>query len=163
MADISVRLQGIDECSRALQALAPKLRQRALRNSLAAGARVYRDEARRLTPVLAVAVKRKGGALRRKPGTVRGAIAVRTSKQARRAGNVGVFVNVRPAKFSDRGANKPNDPFYWRWLEFGSRKMPAAGMLTRAARGAGAQALARITATLGPQVARLNSKGGALR
>jgi HK97 gp10 family phage protein len=62
----------------------------------------------------------------RKPGTVKQAIRVRTSKADRRAGDVGVFVNVRPAKAGQRGAKNPNDPFYWRWLEFGTKKMPPA-------------------------------------
>jgi hypothetical protein len=50
---------------------------------------------------------------------VRNAISVRTSKRDRREGNVGVFVNVRPAKAGARGAKSRQDPFYWRWLEFG--------------------------------------------
>jgi hypothetical protein len=54
----------------------------------------------------------------RKPGTVRNAIRVRTSKEARRAGNVGVFVNVKPLRRGG-GARSPDDPFYWRFLEFG--------------------------------------------
>jgi HK97 gp10 family phage protein len=121
-------------------ALPDKLRRRALRNALAAGARVVRDAARAQTPVL----RPEFASPRRKPGTVKNAIVVRTSKRDRLAGDVGVFVNVRPAKgakfktvrgtalfglvktktrmqtkASKRGANSPDDPFYWRFLEFG--------------------------------------------
>ncbi|MEJ1935960.1 HK97 gp10 family phage protein, partial [Nostoc sp. NIES-2111] len=102
--------------------------------ALAAGARIVRDEARRSAPVL-----RQADA-RRKPGTVRDAINVRTSKQARADGNVGVFVNVRPLKASQvrafkakggKGASNPADPFYWRWLEFGRQGRAGAAAAPR--------------------------------
>ena len=38
----------------------------------------------------------------------------------------------RAAKAGQRGARNPNDPFYWRFLEFGTRKMPARPFLQRA-------------------------------
>jgi hypothetical protein len=44
---------------------------------------------------------------------------VRTSKADKKDGNVGVFVNVKPAKSGQRGAKSRDDPYYWRWLEFG--------------------------------------------
>lgn len=123
MGEIDVRIRGLDDLKAQLLAIPDKLRRRVLRNALAAGARIVRDEARRLAPVL------REPDPRRTPGTVRDAIVVRTSKAARRSGDVGVFVNVRPLKakqiraFKARGggkaANNPNDPFYWRWLEFG--------------------------------------------
>lgn len=122
MAGIDVRIRGLDDLKAQLRALPDKLRRGALRNALAAGARIVRDEARRNAPVL------RQPDPRRKAGTVRDAINVRTSKQARADGNVGVFVNVKPLKarqvraFKAKGgkaANNPNDPFYWRWLEFG--------------------------------------------
>lgn len=96
-----------------------------LRNALAAGARLVRDEAKRNAPVMSSAAQ----APYRKPGTVKTAIKVRTSKLDRRAGNVGVFVNVKPAKAGQRGAKNPSDPFYWRWLEFGTKKMRARPFL----------------------------------
>lgn len=115
---IGVRIGGIPELKAELAALVPKLRVRALRNALAAGARVVQRAARGATPVIsASAVEVRRGY--RKPGTVQKAISVRTSKIARRQGDVGVFVNVRPAKRGLRGGRNPNDPFYWRWLNFG--------------------------------------------
>lgn len=122
MAEIEVRIQGLEEVMAQLRAVPAKLRVRAIRNALSAGARIVRDEARQAAPVLAEPDPR------RTAGTVRNAIVVRTSKQARRAGDVGVFVNVRPLKASQvraykagggKAASNPRDPFYWRWLEFG--------------------------------------------
>ena len=119
-----VVVKGIDDLVAALKAIPSKLRYRAVRNALAAGARIVRDVARRETPVISISnpMVQRGY---RKPWTVRDAIVVRTSGVARRSGDVGVFVNVRPLK---RGGGKynPNDPFYWRWLEFG-RKSRAVG------------------------------------
>jgi HK97 gp10 family phage protein len=127
---MAAEIKGIPDFKAKLQEIPKALRRRVLRNALAAGARTVRDEARRLAPVL-----RAGdlSAPYRTPGTVRKAISVRTSKVARRAGDVGVFVNVRPARAGNRGAKNPKDPFYWRFLEFGTRKMPARSFLRPAA------------------------------
>lgn len=161
MAGEQAQVQGLDEFKRAAAAIPAALRKRVLRNALAAGARLVRDEARRNAPVLSLGNQMK--APYRKSGTVRDAIRVRTSKADRQAGDVGVFVNVRPlpgnkwkrssyksllgvtrtkwllVKKTERGAKNPNDPFYWRWLEFGSKFMaarpflkPAAGRLSEA-------------------------------
>lgn len=155
MAGESVQVKGLADLKRKLEQLPKAMRARVLRNALAAGARDVRDTARRNAPVLQL-----GGALKapyRKPGTVRNAIRVRTSKAARKAGDVGVFVNVKPlpgnkykrettqtifrgkvtrwklTQKTERGAHNPNDPFYWRFLEFGTKKMAARPFLQRAA------------------------------
>jgi hypothetical protein len=174
---ISARFTGLPDLKAALAGFAPKLRVRALRNALAAGARVVQKAARAGAPVIspgAVAV-RKGY---RKPGTVQKAISVRTSKLARRAGDVGVFVNVRPAKRAQRGGKSPNDPFYWLWLEFGRattskgrRAVGKRGRVRVLRSGSGAirpikflqnaagklgEALQVFTKTIGLQIAKLN-------
>ena len=130
MAGEVVRIEGLDELKRKLAEVPKAMRKRVLRNALAAGAREVRDVAKRNAPVLTLGTSLN--APYRKPGTVKQAIRVRTSKADRRAGDVGVFVNVRPAKAGQRGAKNPNDPFYWRFLEFGTRKMPARPFLQRA-------------------------------
>lgn len=152
-----VRVRGVEDVKAELRALAPKLRKRALVNALRAAGRVFRDEARRLTPRLAVPVYRKGVKVR-EPGTVRKAISVRTSKIVRRRGDLGVFVNVRPLKKGRRGANNPADPFYWRWLEFGKSGYAGRRFLQQAARKA-SEALRKFEDTLGPMVRKLNRKG----
>lgn len=148
---ITGTIHGLPDLRAALAGIVPKLRKRALRNALASGARLVRDDARRAAPVLSSSIR----APYRRPGTVRKAISVRTSKVARRAGNVGVFVNVRPAKRAARGAKSPIDPFYWRFLEFGTAKMSPRRFLTQAA-GKLTAALARFQAEIGPQIAKLN-------
>jgi HK97 gp10 family phage protein len=181
---VEAKVQGLPDLRAALQSIAPKLRVRALRNALSAGARVVRDAARSVTPVMS----NEEAAVRapvRKPKTVRNAISVRTSRRDRRGGNVGVFVNVRPAKRGQRGAKSPNDPFYWQWLEFGWT--PATGKRGGQARnerqrerrrqgasyvpsipGAGflrfgatklSQALQVFVQKIGPAIEKLNNKG----
>lgn len=152
---VSATIRGIPDLKAALRSIPDKLRKRALRNALAAGARVIRDEAKRLAPVLQESQRQYPY---RQPGTVRKAISVRTSKQARRAGNVGVFVNVRPAKTGQRGAKSATDPYYWRWLEFGTKKMGDRSFLQPAANKL-SEALSVFIAKIGPAIAKLNNKG----
>lgn len=166
------KVQGLPDLRAALRGIPAKLRVRALRNALAAGARVIQREARARAPVLRTA------AAFRKPGTVRNAIVVRNSTEAKKAGNVGVFVSVRPAKgarfkttttnllglkvrvrrqvaASQRGAKSPNDPFYWRFLEYGTAKMRARPFLQPAARRLG-EALNVFLQKIVPQIKKLN-------
>lgn len=150
------KITGFDDLAKKLREIPAALRRRVLRNALAAGARVVRDESKRNAPVLGNPMK----APYRTPGTVKNAIRVRTSKQARKRGDVGVFVNVRPApgakyktvttnafglkgfgvksrvktKESQRGAKSKTDPFYWRFLEFGTAKMHARPFLQAGAK-----------------------------
>lgn len=132
----SQTVQGAEDVKRALRELPDKLRRRMLRTALAAGARVVRDAAKQAAPVLARDTPT------RTAGLVRDRIKVRTSKRDRKAGDVGVFVNVQPAagtktrggvvvQASQRGAKSRLDPYYWQWLEFGR----SAGMTKRRVSG----------------------------
>jgi HK97 gp10 family phage protein len=165
-----------------LKEIPKELRRGVMRNALAAGGRVIRDDARQAAPVLAAVKVRKSGQVVRKPGTLRKAIVVRTSKRSRAEGNVGVFVNIKPApgaKFktrrtkvlgitrkqrvmvrkSTRGADNPNDPFYWRFQEFKTVKGGDVGFL-RGAVSKFPQALAAVERALARAVARMNKKKG---
>lgn len=159
-------ITGLTEAIATLKALPDKLRKRALRNALAAGARLVRDEAKRKAPVISASdpAVRKGW---RKPGTLKNAITVRTSKVARRAGNVGVFVNVRPAKGavfrkgvqvkgSQRGAKNPSDPFFWRFVEFGTKRAKERKFLREGAQQLG-RALEAFKAAMSVALAKINA------
>ena len=173
----AVRLQGFDDLARKLRAIAPALRRQVLRNALAAGGRLVRDEARRNAPVLS----KPQSAPYRTPGLVKSQIVVRTSKVARKSGDVGVFVNVRPAKgakfkttttrlfglkvksrrqvrASNRGAKSKTDPFYWKFLEFGTAKMRAHPFLQPGARRL-PEALALFQAQVGKWFAKTDATG----
>lgn len=140
-AGLDVKVRGIPDLRAALSSIPAKLRVRALREALRAAGLVVRNAARARAPVISASAP----AVRlgyRKPGTLRRAISVRNSKIARQQGDVGVFINVRPApgaKFktlrsatgglklrlkvrgSQRGAKSPTDPYYWRWVNFGHK------------------------------------------
>lgn len=123
--------------------------------------KVIQAAARQAAPVLAVPTKR------RNVGTVRKNISVRPSKFARQAGNEGVFVNVRPIgnkaarvkKYGKEGAANPNDPFYWRFLEFGTKWMRARPFLRPAVESKGEEAIAAFMARAIPIIEKLNAKG----
>jgi len=151
-ASVSVKVAGIDELKRALAALPSKIRRKALTKALRAGAKVVQKAARAAVPVLATPnAYRTKGLLKRK-------ISVRVSKESRRAGDVGVFVNVKPAAKSARGATNRLDPYYWRFVEFGTKKMTARPFMAPAA-DALPQALAAFEREAVPAIEALNKRG----
>ena len=116
---VQVKLEGVDEFADAVRALPGVLRRRVIVGALRDGAREIQRIAKTYAPVI------KSASRHRRPGTLRNAITVRTSKFARQQGNAGVFVGVRPLrgarerKLGRRGATNPNDPYYWWFVEFG--------------------------------------------
>jgi HK97 gp10 family phage protein len=185
MADsFTVKLEGVGEFAAALRALPDVLRRRVVVAALRDGAREIQRIAKSNAPVL------KGPARFRKAGTLRSAITVRTSKFARKSGEAGVFIGVRPLrgarekKLGRRGATNPNDPFYWWFVELGTRPhviKPRTGktlawgigtkrgfaravahpgitgqkFLTRAAQSGGQQAISTAMRRVVPQIERL--------
>ena len=144
---IEAKTRGIEAYVDALNTLIPRMKRRVLLIALRAAGRVVQKAAKAAAPVLSMT--NKLSAPYRKPGTIRDAIKVRTSKASTRAGDVGVFVNVKPAKGCNVGAKNPNDPFYWRWQNFGWT--PRGGR-----RGSNANAAAhrkRVRAGAAPKIA----------
>jgi hypothetical protein len=103
-SDITVRLQGVEELKRALARVPDKLRRKGLLKALRVSARLVRDDARLAAPV------RQKPKPNRRPGTVKRAISIRTSKFARRAGDVGVFVMCGRCAAPDRNASAQPAP-----------------------------------------------------
>jgi HK97 gp10 family phage protein len=162
---IQVRVEGIADFVAALREIPRELRRKALLEALRAGGRIVRDEARRRAPVMRLSTHSGAAAFRRgirTPGLLRKSISVRTSKVARRAGDVGVFVNVRPAATGNRGARSPRDPYYWRWQEFGFRARAGAGFL-QAAGARLSDALRAMIQRLGPSIQKFNQRQGVRR
>ena len=160
MADaLQVKLEGVDDLKRALADASVKIRTKAVRSALREAGKVIQSAARASAPVLSVPTKT------RKSGTVKRNIAVRASKFARQAGNEGVYINVRGIRSKARvkklgkaGATNPNDPFYWRFLEFGTRKMAARPFLVPAAKAQGEAAIAKFMQSVIPQIEKLNNR-----
>lgn len=137
-----VEVKGLDELKSAMRLLPNKIRMRAVYKGLGSAGKIVRDEAVMRAPSL------KKNTKYRKTGTLKRAIALRRSKDAARLRMVGVFINVRPLKSALRstrsarkrsalgtpGAQNPNDPFYWRFVEFGTNKMDKKEFLAKAAK-----------------------------
>ena len=112
---ITATVEGLERLKIAFSGIPDKLRRKVLLSALRKGAAVVRKAARAATPELA-----KPTPYRTK-GLLKKRLMVRVSRASKAAGHVGVFVNVRPAKQGNRGAKNPNDPFYWRFIEFGTK------------------------------------------
>jgi hypothetical protein len=111
MADQFFSIKGIEAFLAKIADLPKALARKALRPSLLAGAYVVQKATVEATPRLAKPVYRNGKLIRT-PGLLKSRIKVRTSKDATRAGNIGVFVNVKPAAEGQRGKYSPLDPFF---------------------------------------------------
>lgn len=156
---VTVKLEGVNALKSALADASSKIRTRAVRAALRKAGQVISKQAKQDAPVLQAPTKT------RKPGTVQKAIVVRASKFARKAGDEGVFVGVRPLrgarqkKLGKAGAKNPNDPFYWRFLEFGTKNLKARPFLSPAAENRGAEAVSTFMDSVIPQIEKLNAKG----
>ena len=137
MSDVTVRIDGLEDMKRALNDVPVQLRKKVILSALRKAARVPLLAARQAVPELTTPSPY------RTKGLLKSRLMVRTSKAARSAGNLGVFVNIKPAagakyktvrsqgvvvsrrlkSFSKRGASSRVDPFYWRFVEFGTKKM----------------------------------------
>lgn len=157
---VTIKVSGLDELKRALRSASESIRKRAVRAALKDAGRVIQAAAKQAVPVLKAPTKY------RRPGTLKRRITVRASRLARRDGDEGVFINIRPLsgkaqvkRYGKASATNPNDPYYWRWVEFGTKKMSARSFLRVAATEANMrQALGVFTARLGPQIQKLNDR-----
>lgn len=160
MADeVQIRLDGIDELKQALANTSKRIRTQAVRAALRQAGRVIQAAAKQSAPVLAIPTKTRSS------GTVKRRISVRASKFARQAGDEGVYVSVKPLRgkadtrrYGRASASNPNDPFYWRFVEFGTRKMGAKPFLGPAARTQGEAAIQAFMQSVIPQIDKLNAK-----
>lgn len=109
---VTVKVEGLAELDRALRELLPaSVRGRPLRAAVAAGARIVAKEAKSRVPV--------------DSGLVRSRIRVMSNPQQQRQARAESVVGVRRSG----KARKDQDPYYWRFVEFGTRKMRARPFL----------------------------------
>lgn len=134
---VEVKIHGLREIRAAMLALPRRIDRKILNEGLLDGAKLVRDEARARAPVL------RAPHSRRKPGVLRRAVQAIRVRPDRFTATV--LVRVRPLsrgairRFKQKamkrgltnvtGADNPNDPFYWRFVEFGTSKMPAKPFL----------------------------------
>lgn len=124
----TIKVHGLQELSQTLMKLPAELEKRVIMGALRAAGQTIRKEAMARAPVL------QEPDPRRRAGTLRKSISVRRVK-----GKVAVYVGVfglsgkRMAAFKagggTKGANNPDDPYYWKWVEYGTKKMAARPFL----------------------------------
>ena len=111
----NVEILGIEKLKFALENVEKVLRTRVVRESLKLGAKAVQKEIRKNVPLL----KKNSKTKTRTRGLVKSKVSVRPSGVDKRKGNIGVFVNVRPAKGASLGATSKKDPFYWKFINYG--------------------------------------------
>jgi hypothetical protein len=168
---VNVKFTGLNELTRELAELAPALRRGPARRALTKGAEPVLAAAVAATPELANDVYRRGKLYRRK-GTLRRALRIRSSKDTNKTGDVGVFVNIKPLAKSAvstfkldtgrRSSENPDDPFYWRFVPFVTRrnKNPKRFLTIAADATLTSKSLPIITDALKAFFDRLNAKRG---
>jgi HK97 gp10 family phage protein len=124
----SVRIEGLQQLSQTLMKLPARLEKNVILGALRAAGQVIRREAMARVPVL------QKPDPRRRAGTVRKNITVRRAR-----GRLAVYVGVASiskkanaafkAGGGQKGANNPDDPYYWTWIEFGTKFQPARPFL----------------------------------
>lgn len=123
----TVRVEGLKELQKAMQNLGRKTANKIAVKAMRKGGVIVRDKARQNAPVLTA------NSPYRRPGTLRKAISTRTKIGKNGQTNTYVWVKglstKQVLKFKGKtgkvGAYNQKDPFYWRFVEFGTSKMAA--------------------------------------
>ncbi len=147
----TVRIEGLAELDRALRELPERLARNGLHASVYAGAKVIRDEAKVRAPKAAASL----GPNHPPPGTLKRSVIMKRIRELSGAGRQTFFVLVRHGKKYRKQGKKQNlsqDAWYWRFLEFGSRKMSARPFLRPALEAKRAEAAQAIKTRLAERI-----------
>ena len=149
MANLNVKVTGLKELKHAMDSLDRKVRKNISVKAMRKGGAIIRDKARANAPVLEHSVPH------RNRGTLRKAISAST--KIAKNGSVNTRIFVRKLKiskitaFKEHGkgsSSNPNDPYYWRFVEFGTSKMSGRPFLRPAFEQSKEQAAQTIITTL---------------
>ena len=124
----TVHIDGLKELDQALQQLPDRLARNGLRASVYAGAKVVRDEAKLRAPKAVQAL----GKDQPPPGTLKRSVIMKQIRELSGQDRQTFFVTVRHGKKHRKQGKKGNlsqDAWYWRFIEFGTRKMAARPFL----------------------------------
>jgi HK97 gp10 family phage protein len=126
---MTVNITGLKELQQALNQLPLEIQKRPLRSAVSAGAKVIVDEAKRLAP-------------QGETGNLRKALYRYRSRSQSSRGQETFLVGVRKGKknYVDSAKNRrlnrvgkkytvEGEAYYWRFIEFGTSKMPARPFL----------------------------------
>jgi len=122
------KIEGLAELGKALRELPARVARNGLRVSVYAGAKVVRDEARARAPK----AQQSLGPNQPPPGTLKRSVIMKHIPDLSSSTRQTFFVTVRHGKKYRRQGKKGNlsqDAWYWRFVEFGTRKMRAQPFL----------------------------------
>ena len=122
------KIEGLAELGKALRELPERVARNGLRVSVYAGAKVVRDEARARAPKAVQSL----GPNKPPPGTLKRSVIMKHIRELSGGGRQTFYVLVRHGKkYRNQGkrGNLSQDAWYWRFLEFGTRKMAARPFL----------------------------------
>jgi HK97 gp10 family phage protein len=123
-----VKVEGLAELAKALRELPDRVAKNGLRVSVYAGAKVIRDEARLRAPKATESL----GPNQPPPGTLKRSVIMKHIPELSSLTRQTFFVTVRHGKkYRNQGkkGNLSQDAWYWRFVEFGTRKMRARPFL----------------------------------
>jgi len=123
-----VKIEGLAELAKALRELPDRVAKNGLRVCVYAGAKVIRDEARMRAPKAAESL----GPNQPPPGTLKRSVIMKHIPELSSLTRQTFFVTVRHGKKYRKQGKKGNlsqDAWYWRFIEFGTRKMAARPFL----------------------------------
>ena len=123
-----VKVEGLTELAKALRELPDRVAKNGLRVSVYAGAKVIRDEARLRAPKATESL----GPNQPPPGTLKRSVIMKHIPELSSLTRQTFFVTVRHGKkYRNQGkkGNLSQDAWYWRFVEFGTRKMRARPFL----------------------------------
>lgn len=134
-------VQGLKELSDALRALGPDISRNALRAGVKAAAKLVSDDAKSRVPV--------------KTGVLRKAIYFKQIRELSGDVQQTFFVAARSGKkYQKRG----QDAYYWRFLEFGTAKMPAKPIIRPAFESKKAGAVDAIAAKIKQRIDKAQTR-----
>ena len=147
----TVRIEGLAELNRALRELPQRIANRGLRTAVYAGAKVIRDEARHRAPKAAQSL----GIKQPPVGTLKRSVIMKHIRELSGGGRQTFYVLVRQGKkYRNQGkrGNLSQDAWYWRFVEFGTRKMAARPFLRPALESRRREAVEAIKGRLAQRI-----------
>lgn len=154
---LKFKVTGLRELGEALRQYGPNLARRALPRATYEAAQVFREEAFRLAPVSALDKPHMRNALSTFKGRGTGpfqaayGVGIRGRKLSKGEKKALRFLRSK----TDKPVNLKGDPYYWRFLEFGTSKMVPRPFMRPAFESKVSEALERFRVVLGEQVERV--------
>lgn len=146
----NVKVEGLSQIHKALSELGRKVSNKIAVKAMREGGKIVREQARQNAPVLSQSTPyRRAGTLKK---------AIKSSTKVLKNGKIGTVVRVKTlttkqietfkVRSGKKGALNPKDPYYWRFLEFGTSKMPAKPFMRPAFEQTKEKAATEIITTL---------------